>query len=134
MRVRLVASALFTLMAFILSGRALALVPSGNVTVALPLVGTAPGACAEAAPVPVTPSNGARLDTLIPSLQWEVGQVTGVETYAVQVSPNPEFTVSVYSGAGLVRSDTITIAFRRNLQPDTTYYSRARFGCGSKNG
>lgn len=100
---------------------------------AIPEEETLPDKQCPLAPVLVSPTNGAMIDTLTPQFEWDFYSIENAYDFWVEVSEYPTFWTTTF----VLHDYEINSKFDRfwsNLKPSTTYYWQAYFICsdGSK--
>lgn len=95
----------------------------------LPVLYTNFGKCLTS-PTLLTPTNGAQLDTLIPTFWWDNGSYPNAERIRVQIATDPQMSVKIISFSGNhPGSGQAHYTFSINFSPGTTHYWQAYFEC-----
>jgi hypothetical protein len=89
-----------------------------------------PSACL-GVPTLISPTNGSRLDTLIPVFSIDVGAHPNAIGYDIQISRNAFFSsIYLWVTSYVMRPGVNSHDPDSNFDPSTKYYWRARFKCG----
>lgn len=118
--------AIFTTLLLFISSPVPALGEVEIQTVYLPLISVP-------CPMPIlyTPEEGAQLDTLAPTFNFEVPITAGVTGAELDISADPSFMPMAYAITSFGGGGVFTWKIYSNLEPASTYYWRAQTMCGS---
>ncbi len=95
----------------------------------LPALSTNYGKCLTS-PTLLTPTNGAQLDTLIPTFWWDNGIYPNADRIRIQIAADPQMGIKVKSFSGShPAAGPVSYSFSSNFSPGTTHYWQAYFEC-----
>ena len=100
----------------------------------LALIGPAARGACSLAPIPISPANGAQLNTICPLLTWDCQSDPEASYSRMQVSRTADFSSVVLSMATSAHQGETSHRFTDNLDKSTTYYWRSQLYCGSGDG